>query len=1384
MLRFEQIRFIVLPALLAALLGFLLSNNTSTPVHAFSSGPPPGYTGAPGEEPSACAECHVPADAGTGHISITAPSTYIPGQTYPITVTHSNIDPTRIRWGFELTALDTSDEQAGNLQSLDGLTQVLNNAGPGGARQYIEHTSAGTFIGQQNTASWTFNWTAPSTDIGPVTFYAAGNQANNDGNTSGDYIYKTFVAAAPLSATPGFVVLVSPALRTVVPGGTAQYSVTITPLAGFTGSVTLGTSALPTGANGSFSPGSISIADANSQTSTLSVTTALNTPLGSQQFDITGELGPTMHSTQATLQVVSPTSADVSVTKTASPNPGQVGVPLSYRIVATNNGPAIATNVVVTDTLPAGVTFGSASSSQGSCVGTGTVTCGVGSLAPATNAIVTIVVTPISQGQLVNTASIGANESDFDSSNNSATATISVQPSAVSPTMMDANLTVSTVFTGLNQPTSMAFLGANDFLILEKTTGKVQRIVNGALQSTVLDLAVNSASERGLLGIALHPKFSQNGFVYLYWTESTSGVDSANPDDVPVLGNRVDRYIWNGTTLTFDRNLIKLRALQQDAGQQSRGNHNGGVLRFGPDGKLYVIIGDNGRRGLLQNITSGGPVPDDQFGGPEPDNAHLTGVVLRLNDDGSTPADNPFFNANTTLTSEAASNVKKIFGYGVRNGFGMAFDPLSGALWTQENGDDAFDEMNRVVAGFNGGWIETMGPLARIDQFKSIESTYGAGNLQQLRWPPSNIADTPQQALARMFMLPGAQYVDPEFSWKYATAPAGIGFIKGRGLGPQYDGDLLVGASRTTLLNGFLFRFKFTPDRQHFAFTDSRLADRVADNVDKFDQTESESLVIGRDFGVVTDIQTGPNGNVYAVSLSNGAVYEIKSKPTLLFTATLDGTQETPANPSTAIGTAALLLSPDETTARVSLNFSGLGSAQTAAHIHGPAAVGVPGSILFPLLNGQVSDFEIALVPGQAADLKNGLWYINVHSTNFPNGEIRGQFQSLPATSSVQFNATKYVVNEGEGGLALTVNRLGNTSGPASVEYATSDTAGTNPCSSITGAASSRCDYLNTVGTLSFSAGETSKTISIPITDDSFAEGAENFTISLSNPSGATLGPPSSAQVTINDNDAANGPNPIDTVDFFVRQHYIDFLNREPDPPGFGFWTHDIDLCGTNQQCIEVKRVNVSAAFFLSIEFQETGYFVYRTHKAAFGNLPGAPVPVRFLDFLKETQQIGKGVQVGVGNWEAQLEANKQAYILSIIQGPDFLAAFPNSMTAQGFVDKLDINAGQVLSVAKKAGLVAVLGSTPSDINKRAQVLRSVADDDDLRNAEFNRAFVLMQYFGYLRRNPNDLPDSDFSGYGFWLNKLDSFSGNFVNAEMVRAFIQSIEYKQRFGPTN
>jgi uncharacterized repeat protein (TIGR01451 family) len=1206
-------------------------------------------------------------------------------------------------------------------------------------------------------------------------------------------------------ATPAadYSITVSPASRTVVPGGGTTYTVTATPVGGFTGTISLSASGFSNDSTASFSPTTIVITDASAKSSTLTVTTTAATPPGAYTLNVDTTSGNLQHGSMVQLFVSGTASANLAISKTASPNPATSQANMTYRITVTNNGPSPATNVVLTDTLPLGPVLVSAIPPQGAnCTGTTTITCNLNSIANGAVAIVNITITPQTSGQLTNTASVVANETDPDTNDNSTTIQTTVNAPASGPSMLDPNLSVKTVVSGLSQPTSMAFIGNNDFFVLEKNTGKVQRVTGGLVQNpAVLDLAVNSGSERGALGIALHPNFLLNGYVYLYWTESSTGADSTNLGDVfQPLSNRVDRYVWNGSTLSFDRNLIKLRAYQADANQPLRGNHNGGILRFGPDGKLYILMGDNGRRGFLQNLSCGpisvcpGPiVADDQFGGPEPDDAHLTGFILRLNDDASTPADNPFFNAATSLTGQAAENIKKLYAYGVRNGFGLAFDPLSGNLWDQENGDDAFDEMNRVTAGSNNGWVQTMGPMSRVAQFKQIESTYGLGDLQQVRWPPSLIADTPAAALARLYMLPGAHYNDPEFSWKYAIPASPLGFVSGRGLGPQFEGDMFVGAARTFLAGGFLFRFKLTPDRLHFAFSDSRLNDLVADNQDKFDITESETLLIGRDFGITTDIQTGPNGDLFVVSNTNSAVYQISGKQPLVFTANLNGAQETPPNNSTASGTATLLLSPDEQTARVTLNFNGLSSAETAAHIHGPAAPGAVGSVLFPLPNGSFTDFLISPSPADVQNLKNGLLYVNVHSSNFLNGEIRGQFGTSSSAGSIQLSSASYLAGEAAGRATITITRIGNTSTAASVDYATSDTAANN-CNLVAGNASSRCDYSTTVGAVHFAAGETFKSVNIPITDDAYAEGNETFTVSLSNPIGASLGSPGAATITITDNESVTGTNPIDTANFFVHQHYIDFLNREPDAGGIGFWTNEITVCGNDPQCIAAKRVNVSAAFFLSIEFQQTGYLVERIYKAAYGNASGAStlggphqisVPIiRFNEFLPDTQVIGQGVIVGQTGWEQVLENNKQAFCAEFVQRSRFVTAFPTTMTPAQFVDALNTNAGNVLSASERATVIGFFGSATntSNVTARAQVLRQVAEDTDLNTAEFNRAFVLMEYFGYLRRNPNDPQDTDYTGYDFWLTKLNQFNGNFVNADMVKAFISSAEYRQRFGP--
>jgi hypothetical protein len=248
---------------------------------------------------------------------------------------------------------------------------------------------------------------------------------------------------------------------------------------------------------------------------------------------------------------------------------------------------------------------------------------------------------------------------------------------------------------------------------------------------------------------------------------------------------------------------------------------------------------------------------------------------------------------------------------------------------------------------------------------------------------------------------------------------------------------------------------------------------------------------------------------------------------------------------------------------------------------------------------------------------------------------------------------------------------------------------------------------------------------------------------------------------------------------------YHDFLNREPDPSGLAFWTNQISSCGADQACLDTKRLNASAAFFLSIEFQQTGYLTYRTYKASFGNLPGAPVPVRLNQFLTDTREIGQAVVVNQSGWEQVLENNKQAFMSEFVLRPQFAAAYPASLSPATFVDGLFANAAVIPTVVERQVAIDEFGNafTSSDMPARARALRRVAENATFAQQEFNRAFVLMQYFGYLRRNPNDAPEPtmDYQGYNFWLNKLEQFGGNYDAAQMVRAFITSGEYRQRFG---
>jgi hypothetical protein len=248
--------------------------------------------------------------------------------------------------------------------------------------------------------------------------------------------------------------------------------------------------------------------------------------------------------------------------------------------------------------------------------------------------------------------------------------------------------------------------------------------------------------------------------------------------------------------------------------------------------------------------------------------------------------------------------------------------------------------------------------------------------------------------------------------------------------------------------------------------------------------------------------------------------------------------------------------------------------------------------------------------------------------------------------------------------------------------------------------------------------------------------------------------------------------NPIDDTETFVRQHYADFLSREPDEEGLAFWIDNIDSCGEDAACREVKRIDTSAAYFLSIEFQETGYFVHRFYKASFGRRP------LLAEFLADKQMIGDGVVVNSPGWTELLEENKQEFVDNWIARPAFTSIYESLNNAE-YVDTLIANSGATFTETDHDAYVDVLNSGALT---RAQVLRLIAENEAFFNSEYNAAFVEMQYFGYLRRNPQDPPNTDLSGFNFWLNKLNQFGGDFRRAEMVKAFLVSGEYRQRFGP--
>jgi Calx-beta domain. len=400
--------------------------------------------------------------------------------------------------------------------------------------------------------------------------------------------------------------------------------------------------------------------------------------------------------------------------------------------------------------------------------------------------------------------------------------------------------------------------------------------------------------------------------------------------------------------------------------------------------------------------------------------------------------------------------------------------------------------------------------------------------------------------------------------------------------------------------------------------------------------------------------------------------------------------------------------------------------------------------------------------------------------------------QNDPAV--INFSSAAFEVSEGVGVAHVVVQRSGNISGPSSVDFSTDDRGAASTCSEFNGLASSRCDFNTALGTLNFAPGETDKSFDVVINRDSYVEAPfEKFTVKLSNPTGgAILGTTSQSSVQIddrNDGSPAAAVNIIDRTTSFVRQQYHDFLNREPDAAGLAFWVDNIDKCDdpdrlpsnmTVSQCKEIMRINTSAAFFLSIEFLQTGGLVHACYAAALDRpekMPG------YLEFVRDTQSVSRGVIVGEANWEQTLNENREAFLKDFVMRPGFVELYPTVDSPVTYVNKLYLHAlGRSATGEEMEQGINEFGTSLSatDSGARGRVLLRLTQSTDARD-EFNRAFVQMQYVGYLRRNPNEFPDFSFAGSDFWLEKLNSFNGNFIEAEMVKAFLASQEYRSRFG---
>jgi aldose sugar dehydrogenase len=376
------------------------------------------------------------------------------------------------------------------------------------------------------------------------------------------------------------------------------------------------------------------------------------------------------------------------------------------------------------------------------------------------------------------------------------------------PNVRTPDFKLEKIVDGLSRPTGISFIGHDDFLVIEEDTGEVKRVIDGQVTQTILDLNVSTDDSRGLIGID-SVRNGNKTLVFLYFTESSSSEDDGEP-----LGNRLYRY-----DLAYDNNSLIDPKLLLDLPAGPGSMDNGGPVLVGPDNNIYSVIGhvqddnDIGHETKAQNFEDG-------------PNADGTSGVHRIAQDGRVVAPRIF---------ESTDSMATYYSYGIRNSFGMDFDPITDNLWISENGVHTNDEINLVESGFNGGWKDVTGLASDLD-YNQLVTFNGSG-----------------------------RYSDPEFVWNSTVSPTALLFFNSDKFGPEYNNDMFVGDYEF----GRIYHFELNTERNALSLNGS-LTDKVADS-----DSELQSIIFGEGFGVPTDLEIGPDGMLYISSLRDGAVYRI-----------------------------------------------------------------------------------------------------------------------------------------------------------------------------------------------------------------------------------------------------------------------------------------------------------------------------------------------------------------------------------------------------------------------------------------------------------------------------------------------------------------------------